>query len=673
MARCPYSHTSDALAEADSCVQGCIDASFSKDGTPQDFFLKDTAQCRMNHAKIAIKEGPLTNSNHCLHASLEGPERCVSDDTALVEAATFEAGKQYLYYISPTLEAVGNDISKRIQVYVASVTYLLQLRGRLFSAFPGFDDYEGGRQKKRFLHSKKTKKAPPDTKQVHCEGRVAKKFRTPDATCNNLDYPLMGSTDMLFSRNLKPSKPHENGDAAVADVASILKRPLGEPKPETLAPFNQLVSAWIQFMTHDWFQHDHQEAHQHSTKDGSPLHRNKVTHWWDASQIYGSSLDDESKVRVDNGRIHLDNNDELDYDENGVPRTGFGENFWVGLHVFHTIFAREHNYIVDSLSVAYPEMSSDDKYGTARNCVSIILAKIHTLEWTPTLLDNSVSTLGLHSNWYGLKNAVVDFFAGIPLGSLEETLDAVKSSSVMESKFDTSSTLQNTPFTMTEEFVGVYRMHPLLPDELDIDGQNFSLHDFSFKDTRKLTEKSNATEVFLQALSNTPARALSLTNYPYSLYDLNIPGRGTVNLAEIDLTRDRERNLPRYNDARRQLLLEPYTSLDDLTDNEEELQLLRSVYTDIEQVDLMVGCLVDKERPEGFAFGIVPYHIFIVIATRRLMSDRFFQEGLTEENYSPWGINYVKTESLQSILVRHFPDLDGVVPSNPFLNGWTYQ
>lgn len=91
------------------------------------------------------------------------------------------------------------------------------------------------------------------------------------------------------------------------------------------------------------------------------------------------------------------------------------------------------------------------------------------------------------------------------------------------------------------------------------------------------------------------------------MHDLNIPGRGKVNLAEIDLTQERERNLPRYNNARRQLLLEPYTSLDDLTDNEEELDLLMSLYTDNEQACFMVGCLVDKERLEGFAFGIVLY------------------------------------------------------------------
>ena len=59
-------------------------------------------------------------------------------------------------------------------------------------------------------------------------------------------------------------------------------------------------------------------------------------------------------------------------------------------------------------------------------------------------------------------------------------------------------------------------------------------------------------------------------------------GRGKVNLTEIDLTRDRERDLPRYNDDRRQLLLESYASLNEIMDNEEDLELLKSVYKTIQ-------------------------------------------------------------------------------------------
>jgi hypothetical protein len=35
-------------------------------------------------------------------------------------------------------------------------------------------------------------------------------------------------------------------------------------------------------------------------------------------------------------------------------------------------------------------------------------------------------------------------------------------------------------------------------------------------------------------------------------------------------------------------------SLDDLTGNKEDLELLTSVYTDVEQADFMIGYLVDK-------------------------------------------------------------------------------
>eukprot|EP00956_Cyclotella_meneghiniana_P004728 scaffold5831_cov40-Cyclotella_meneghiniana.AAC.2 len=206
---------------------------------------------------------------------------------------------------------------------------------------------------------------------------------------------------------------------------------------------------------------------------------------------------------------------------------------------------------------------------------------------------------------------------------------------------------------MTKEFAAVYWMHPLLPDKLNIEGRNFTLNEFAFKDARSIvasTGSNTTTKTLLKSLSQTPARILSLQNYPYELYGLDVPGRSEkLNLAEIDITRDRERNLP-----------------------SEELELLMSVYSYIEEVDFMVGCLVDKERPEGFAFGFVPYHIFVVMATRRLLSDRFFQEGMTEESYSPWGLNYVQTQTFQSILERPFPELDGKRPANPFSNEWEW-
>ena len=72
---------------------------------------------------------------------------------------------------------------------------------------------------------------------------------------------------------------------------------------------------------------------------------------------------------------------------------------------------------------------------------------------------------------------------------------------------------------MTEEFVAVYRMHSLLPDELTIEESNttYKLNELAFEDARDL-ESINTTERFLKSLGQTPALLLNLDNYPSELY-----------------------------------------------------------------------------------------------------------------------------------------------------------
>ncbi len=361
-------------------------------------------------------------------------------------------------------------------------------------------------------------------------------------------------------------------------------------------------------------------------------------------------------------------------------------------------------------------MTEDELFGTARNIISAILAKIHTLEWTQTLLDNPVSDVTLDLNWYGLQTVASGYFKGwlssLVKGAIKYVIDD-KVPSVFGTNYTTEQTLFNTPFYMTEEFVSVYRMHTLLPDEMILEGgETFSLQELAFTDARKLVaDPSKTTATLLQAFARAPAQTLSLKNYPKSLFNLQIGNGEKINLAEIDISRDRARGIPRYNvsiivdwrilpfllitfntsypkmhvlshhsrwstlpqDARRQLLLTPYKSIDDLTSDEDEREMLKSVYTDIEQVDFFVGCLADKDRPEGFAFGIVPYHIFVVMASRRLLSDRFFQEGLTEENYSEIGLTYLMETTFHDILSRQFPNIKDKIPRNPFSNNWEFE
>jgi hypothetical protein len=92
-------------------------------------------------------------------------------------------------------------------------------------------------------------------------------------------------------------------------------------------------------------------------------------------------------------------------------------------------------------------------------------------------------------------------------------------------------------------------MHPLLPDEMKLEGgKTLSLQELAFTDARNLvSDSTKTTATLLRAFARTPAQALSLKNYPKSLFNLQIGDGKTINLAEIDIARDRERGIPRYN------------------------------------------------------------------------------------------------------------------------------
>ena len=73
-------------------------------------------------------------------------------------------------------------------------------------------------------------------------------------------------------------------------------------------------------------------------------YQNVNTHWWDGSQLYGSSLEKNNEIRsfVD-GKLKLENG-ALPTDSSGVSVTGFNNNWWVGLSMLHQAFTLEHGF-----------------------------------------------------------------------------------------------------------------------------------------------------------------------------------------------------------------------------------------------------------------------------------------------------------------------------------------
>jgi hypothetical protein len=223
------------------------------------------------------------------------------------------------------------------------------------------------------------------------------------------------------------------------------------------------------------------------------------------------------------------------------------------------------------------------------------------------------------------------------------------------------------PYAMTEEFVSVYRMHSLLPDEFsfrrhddDVERDRRDLHGVTAAGVHKLYAHTPFEDV-VYSLATSNMGALSLHNFSNGLRRINkknLPPTESIfiDLAAIDVLRDRERGVPRYCAFRRHFGMRAPKTFEELTDNPEWRRELQAVYPDVEDVDLLVGTLVEK-CPPGFGFSDTAFRVFILMASRRLKSDRFFSSDFTPEVYTPAGFRWIEDNNLRSVIERHCPAL----------------
>src|SRR5262249_3200202 len=128
--------------------------------------------------------------------------------------------------------------------------------------------------------------------------------------------------------------------------------------------------------------------------------------------------------------------------------------------------------------------------------------------------------------------------------------------------------------------------------------------------------------------------AITLHNFPRALQHFTKIDGTTLDLATVDVLRERERGLPRYNDFREVFYMPRIKSWDKLTANPQWAAELKQVYGHIDKVDTMVGMFAETP-PKGFGFSDTTFHIFVLTATRRIQSDRFFTSDFTSEVYTP--------------------------------------
>jgi hypothetical protein len=129
----------------------------------------------------------------------------------------------------------------------------------------------------------------------------------------------------------------------------------------------------------------------------------------------------------------------------------------------------------------------------------------------------------------------------------------------------------------------------------------------------------------------------------------------------VDIVRDRRRGIPRYNDFLTGLHKPPLRHWNQLSGDREAVRRIREVYRSLDEVDTMIG-LFAETPPEGFSFSDTAFRIFLLMARRRIQSDRFLTVDFRPEIYSPLGMDWVQRNNMTSVIQRHCPDLSAVLP-----------
>ncbi|MGI9094688.1 MAG: peroxidase family protein [Thermoleophilaceae bacterium] len=506
--------------------------------------------------------------------------------------------------------------------------------------------------------------------------------RTPEGTYNDLDDPAMGMAGSRFGRNVPIERTWpESPPAALEPSPRTVSRELLTREPfQPAETVNALVAAWLQFMIRDWFSHGKSptddpwriEINEDDSWRGQrpmeimrtrpdptrppdavvtpPTYANTETHWWDASQIYGSSKEVEVRVRsgTDGKLIVQDGLPPLPSEPDVAREPGF----WLGLYLMVAIFTLEHNAICDRLREAYPLWSDDELFERARLVNAALIAKIHTVEWTPAVISHPTTVIGLRANWWGLAGE-----------RFKRAFGRLGDNEVLSGITGGERDHYGVPYALTEEFVAVYRMHPLVPDHWSFraTADDTSIEELTFRDiaaphTLEVLERIDVTDVLYTFGTQHPG-VVCLHNFPRFLQEFERPDGQLMDLGAVDILRSRELGVPRYNEFRRLLHLAPAKDFDDLTDNPAWAEEIRRVYHgDIERVDLTVGMYAEP-LPKGFAFSDTAFRIFVLMASRRLNSDRFFTHDYRPEVYTPEGLEWVDENSMMTVLLRHYPSL----------------
>ena len=515
----------------------------------------------------------------------------------------------------------------------------------------------------------------------------------------------MGAAMTRFSSNIAPRSVPRNVDQIRPSARTVSKRLRwrqldedGEEIDQRALILNVMAQCWIQFQFHGFggnTLHDPidrvpyrikrrpeenwpgdeavvERTAQDPTRpsyDGRPTPINEKVHAWVQGQLYGNNVAEVTRLRsfVD-GKLVLDQEGHLPEDpaRPGIDLTGFNNNYSPFLSVLHWLFVKEHNAIAEYLKEFNPDWSDEELFQMARRTNCALIARIHTIEWTEDLLQHPTLQLAMHSDWYGIFGQRLKLYLmrlAYRSSLVDRLLAPLRRNDILWGMPGSAWEHHDGPFQVPKQFRLVYRLHEMVlsknrtydPDTDSLLAETNVL-DFVHEKTRGHVKQFGYDALAWSFLRDS-CGALQLHNFPRALTQFKRQHDGNlIDLAELDIFREREVATGSYNDLRRSLGEPPVESFVELTGGNEALaKELEVVYEgDVSKVDAGIGILAEP-KPKGFALGFVQFYQFVLNAPRRVKSNRFLSEGYTYSEFGK-GMDWVEhSGGFKGVISRHLP------------------
>ncbi|CAB0038190.1 unnamed protein product [Trichogramma brassicae] len=526
----------------------------------------------------------------------------------------------------------------------------------------------------------------PGGRHILCDPSA--KYRSIDGSCNNLENPHWGSAFTAYNRILLPeytdgiqSPKKEFGVHALPNPrlvsATLSSRRTDQQDADKTLAFMQ----WSRFVSHDlsftptrkmvwtkapirccepdgnWlaprYVHpdcqairvpdDDTDYSQHWVRCldyvrsmtvlrsdcslGPAEQMNQVSHFLDASNVYGSTQADSRRIRsFEAGQLRVARHNDRDY----MPRNTDDDDLYVSgdqringdvqAAAMQTLWLREHNRVARALAKLNPHWSDETIYQEARRIVVAEIQHVTYHEWLPLLIGKRYA------------RTIAD---RLPRNQSDDGLYNENS----------EPGVYNEVATSVLSFAQSLRQGSLslVPEDDDAQKSNESLIELaaSFYKPR-LLEDAETLDGLVRGFARQSSRKLDLSlvvDLSSQLYKTNDSAAGLDRLS-FDIQRGRDHGLADYNDYRHLCGLRQAKSFDDFLDHTPG------------DVDLVVGGLAERSIEDaaiGPTFGCLIAAQFL--RTRR--ADRFFYDSTRQPK--PFTTNQM-AELKKATLARIFCD-----------------